>query len=317
MDLQKIGACLRELRKRNGLTQEQLAERLHVSGRTVSRWENGVHMPDLELLVELTDFYEIDLRALLRGELLVEKMTRETIETVHEAAKYSRAKERLKKIGRGMIFSVLILLVVLLICAILFHFSFPFIASAFVQGEYNEAIASLNNPYIDDALDDWKEIRLSKNTVFKIPNEWEFSQKGDRFYIVSEGEVIAHGIRVPLAEAIRAFEPSETEQLHPNDMQYYEYWQCEAVKDFNTEMFSLSGDFEWESMYKIHTSILADYGLLTVTDENGRSETHYHIDFDEDPEYFYAFDFGKKEGDEYPMLKYVEAIAYSYHTTDE
>ena len=64
MDLQKIGACLRELRKEKGLTQEQLAAHFNVSVKTVSRWENGVHMPDIELLLELADFYEVDLRAL-------------------------------------------------------------------------------------------------------------------------------------------------------------------------------------------------------------------------------------------------------------
>ncbi len=42
MDAKKMGAFLRTLRKEKGLTQEQLAEVLHVSGRTVSRWETGV-----------------------------------------------------------------------------------------------------------------------------------------------------------------------------------------------------------------------------------------------------------------------------------
>ena len=42
MDQKKIGSFLKELRKAKGLTQEQLAEQLNVSGRTVSRWETGV-----------------------------------------------------------------------------------------------------------------------------------------------------------------------------------------------------------------------------------------------------------------------------------
>ena len=42
MDQVKIGAFLKRLRKEKGLTQEQLAERLSVSGRTVFRWETGV-----------------------------------------------------------------------------------------------------------------------------------------------------------------------------------------------------------------------------------------------------------------------------------
>ena len=68
MDLQKIGTFLKELRKEKGLTQEQLAETLNVSRRTVSRWETGSNLPDLDLLAEMSDLYQVDLRELLDGE---------------------------------------------------------------------------------------------------------------------------------------------------------------------------------------------------------------------------------------------------------
>ena len=67
MDQQKIGAFLKVLRKQKGLTQEQIAEKFNVSSRTVSRWENGNNMPDLDVLIEISDFYEVDLRELLDG----------------------------------------------------------------------------------------------------------------------------------------------------------------------------------------------------------------------------------------------------------
>ena len=59
MDQKKIGEFLKQLRKEKGLTQEQLAERVVVSGRTVSRWETGSNMPDLSVLVELADYYDV------------------------------------------------------------------------------------------------------------------------------------------------------------------------------------------------------------------------------------------------------------------
>ena len=68
MDLKKTGAFFKELRGEKGLTQEQLAEHFGVSGRTVSRWETGSNMPDLDVLIEMADFYEVDLRELLDGE---------------------------------------------------------------------------------------------------------------------------------------------------------------------------------------------------------------------------------------------------------
>lgn len=88
MDQQKTGNFLKCLRKEKGLTQEQLAEHFHVSTRTVSRWENGNNMPDLDMLIGLADFYGIDIRELLDGERKDEHMGKETKETVRKAAEY-------------------------------------------------------------------------------------------------------------------------------------------------------------------------------------------------------------------------------------
>ena len=74
MDQQKVGSFLRELRKEKNLTQEQLAEVLNVSGRTVSRWETGSNMPDISLLVELADFYDVSIPEIMNGERKSETM---------------------------------------------------------------------------------------------------------------------------------------------------------------------------------------------------------------------------------------------------
>ena len=67
MAQRQIGAFLRGLRKEKVLTQEQFSEIVHVSNRTVSRWEKGNHLPDLDILLEIDDFYEVDLREILNG----------------------------------------------------------------------------------------------------------------------------------------------------------------------------------------------------------------------------------------------------------
>ena len=101
MDMQKIGVFLKELRKEKGLTQEQLAETLNVSRRTVSRWETGSNLPDLDLLVEMSDLYKVDLRELFDGERKSEHMNEELKETVLQVAEYSNAeKQRSTRIVR-------------------------------------------------------------------------------------------------------------------------------------------------------------------------------------------------------------------------
>ncbi len=104
MDSQKIGTFLRELRKEKNLTQEQLAEILGVSGRTVSRWETGSNMPDLAIMIELADYYDIDIKELLNGERKSE-MDKELKETLKTVADYTdiQKQEAVKASSYGFI----------------------------------------------------------------------------------------------------------------------------------------------------------------------------------------------------------------------
>ena len=98
MNQEKIGAFLKELRKQKGLTQQQMAEKFNVSNRTISRWENGNNMPDLDILIEISDYYEVDLREILNGERKSDNMDKEIKETVLQAVDYTNAEtERYNK----------------------------------------------------------------------------------------------------------------------------------------------------------------------------------------------------------------------------
>lgn len=100
MDTIKVGAFLKELRKEHNLSQEQLADKFNVSSRSISRWENGNTMPDISIMIELADFYDIDIRDLLRGERKSEKMEENLKETLEMVAEYTEADKAkiLKKV---------------------------------------------------------------------------------------------------------------------------------------------------------------------------------------------------------------------------
>lgn len=68
MDSKKFGAFLKTLRTENKETQEQFAEKYGVSNRAVSRWETGTNLPDLDILVQISDDYHVTIRELLDGE---------------------------------------------------------------------------------------------------------------------------------------------------------------------------------------------------------------------------------------------------------
>ena len=80
MDTKKIGKFISENRKRKGLTQEQLGNILGVSNKTISRWENGNYMPDLSLLIPLSETLDISLNELLNGKYITEDKIMETTE---------------------------------------------------------------------------------------------------------------------------------------------------------------------------------------------------------------------------------------------
>jgi len=89
MEQQKVGNFLKELRKEQNLTQEQFAEQLGVSGRTISRWETGTNMPDISLLVEIAEFYDVSISEIIDGERKSEKMNEEVKETALKLSDYA------------------------------------------------------------------------------------------------------------------------------------------------------------------------------------------------------------------------------------
>lgn len=95
MDQKKIGSFFKELRNEKLLTQEQLAEHFGVAARTISRWETGNNMPDLDILIEMADYYDVELIELLNGERKNERMDKEMEQTVLQVADYSN-EEKLK-----------------------------------------------------------------------------------------------------------------------------------------------------------------------------------------------------------------------------
>ena len=94
MNQKKMGAFIKTLRKENNLTQEQLAEALGVSNRTVSRWETGINIPDLDMLIILADYFDVEIKELIEGERLKEKEIFTEPKTIKAVADFSKDREK-------------------------------------------------------------------------------------------------------------------------------------------------------------------------------------------------------------------------------
>ena len=89
MNQQKVGQFLKRLRNEKSVTQAQLAEMLDVSDRSISRWENGVTMPDFDLLIQLAKYYEVEVGEILDGERKDNNMDKKTEEVLLKVADYN------------------------------------------------------------------------------------------------------------------------------------------------------------------------------------------------------------------------------------
>ena len=119
MDQIKIGKFIAERRRLKNLTQAQLAERLNITDRAVSKWENGRSLPDSSIMLELCEMLEITVNDLLSGEVVVmEKYNKELENNLLEIVKEKeRADRRLLRIETVMGFVSVALMLALCVFA--------------------------------------------------------------------------------------------------------------------------------------------------------------------------------------------------------
>lgn len=125
MDTVKIGKFLAELRREGHMTQEELGEKLGVTNKTVSRWENGNYMPPVEMLAELSGLYGVSINEIISGKRLdkaeVESAAEENLTAVlsdsfslKERVDFFRKKwqkEHMLSLVAGVIFLVVLVIV--------------------------------------------------------------------------------------------------------------------------------------------------------------------------------------------------------------
>ena len=109
MDTVKIGNFIKELRKEKGFTQKELADRLFITDRAVSKWERGLSAPDISLLEPLSDIFDVSINELITGQRN-EAYTEDNTDTlIKEMIVYSNNEINTKLIDykKGIIIKIL------------------------------------------------------------------------------------------------------------------------------------------------------------------------------------------------------------------
>ena len=110
MDQIKIGKFIAKCRKKNNLTQMQLAEKLNITDRAISKWENGKGMPDSSIMIDLCNELKISVNELLSGEKIeMKEYNKKAEENLFEL---NKSNEKKNKIINYVVIITIILIII-------------------------------------------------------------------------------------------------------------------------------------------------------------------------------------------------------------
>ncbi len=115
MEKERIGNFIRQLRTQQGMTQKELADRVHVTDKAVSKWERGLAVPSVDLLMPLSDALAVSVMELLDGQ----KQETDSIALERANALLQETLERQKRVILKKRVTMLLLFALLLLCCAL------------------------------------------------------------------------------------------------------------------------------------------------------------------------------------------------------
>ena len=155
----QLGANIVTYRKRSGLTQAKLAERLNYSDKAVSKWERGESMPDVLTLVQLSELFDISVDELLRDPNEIPAHVEGPIEHAMEVAVEKTLKRKANKKVILLLSSVLVWFVALLVFVVVSSLDIPRSWIAFLYAIPADAIVQLS------LRSAWKDFRWNKTLI--------------------------------------------------------------------------------------------------------------------------------------------------------
>ena len=120
---------IRSLRKARGLSQEEVAQRLHITRQTLSKWENGLSVPDAQLLLKLAEILEVSVAQLLEGSTETNEDEQDTVAEQLERlnlllAERNRRSRRIWRIVAGVLIGAAVVTMLLLLLSFIAFRSF-------------------------------------------------------------------------------------------------------------------------------------------------------------------------------------------------
>lgn len=143
MNQEKIGAFIAQQRKINHLTQQELANQLHITDKAVSKWETGRNLPDLTLLLSISEVLQINVIELLHGEKMPPQEELKPENSMEEVITYSTKEKRRKTKQLNLLFAFGIIFVLLSVINLQLHLISEFIPNHHIEQGLTGALFGL------------------------------------------------------------------------------------------------------------------------------------------------------------------------------
>ena len=193
MDPKKTGTIICDARKNMNMTQKELADKLYVSDKAVSKWERGLCFPDISVLIPLTEILNISLYDLLRGERMKKS---EVEETLKNTISYSNNELKRNKKKYTIISSIIVLGVVILSVLSLIFISKNNDIVGIVDRDTIYDISCYSDYITSVESKDGDKIEL---IIMKLPLSWK-----ERTFVVEE-DIIKINYDVSYNDVVKAY----------------------------------------------------------------------------------------------------------------
>lgn len=198
MDQEKIGKFIKEKRNKKSITQSELAEMLGISDRAISKWENGICLPDAGTMPELCKILNITINDLFSGEVVdMKEYDKKSEENLIALKKESEEKDK-KLLDIEILISIPVVIIGLVLCliaayasipnnikitlivlALILIFSIAFIAIRIEQTVGYYKCSKCNHKYVPTYTSTLWAIHIGRTRYMKCPecHKWSMNKK--------------------------------------------------------------------------------------------------------------------------------------------
>ena len=180
MDIEKIGLFIKELRKEKNISQNQLSEEIHVTRQAISNWENGKAVPDSDILLLLSTYFNVSINEILLGKRHSSKEGLEKI-TLQLIDDHNKKTRKIKRLIRS--FGITIVLFLLIFLSYYFINNYNSIKVYQVNG-YSEKFKTHNGIFVTTN----KKMYLRLGKISKIGHENNEINKVKLYYLNEENK---------------------------------------------------------------------------------------------------------------------------------